>query len=124
MKAKLLSTHLTSCPKFTAMTSSEKLATVLGNAACLLCASWDHTAHKFLSGKPAREPKCAVVVDGTACGGAHGRWFHDSSGEGGSHSVITAATKQGPGLYEVYTVPVQAAQEDGTSEDMPWDGNG
>ena len=119
VKAKLLSTHLTSCPKFVAMPSSEKLATVLGNAACLLCASWDHTAHKFLSGKPAREPKCSVVVDGTACGGAHGRWFHDSSGEGGSHSVITAATKQGPGLYEVYTVPVQAAQEEGTSGICP-----
>ena len=72
VKARLLSTHLTSCSRFLAMSSSEKLATVLGNAACLHCASWDHATHKFQNGKPTKEPKCSVVVDGVACGGGHG----------------------------------------------------
>ena len=51
VKAKLLSTHLTSCPRFLSFSSSEKLAAVLGNAACTTCASWDHTTHKFQGGK-------------------------------------------------------------------------
>ena len=112
VKAKLLSTHLTSCSRFLAMSSSEKLATVLGNAACLHCASWDHATHKFQNGKPTKEPKCSVVVNGAACGGAHGRWFHDGSGDGGSHSVVAASPARGPGLYEVYSVPVRAERDE------------
>ena len=112
VKAKLLSTHLTTCSRFLAMSSNEKLATVLGNSACLHCASWDHATHKFQGGKPAKDPKCAIIVGGVACGGAHGRWFHDGSGDGGSHSVVAATSVQGPGLYEVYLVTVHAAQSD------------
>ena len=110
VKAKLLSTHLTTCSRFLAMSSSEKLATVMGNSACLHCASWDHAIHKFQGGKPTKDPKCTVIVGGSACGGGHGRWFHDGSGDGGSHSVVAATSIQGPGLYEVYSVKVHADQ--------------
>ena len=112
VKANLISTHLTSCPKFVALNPSEKLAAVLGNAACLVCAAWDHPAHRFQGGKPAKEPKCSFLVNGTACGGTHGRWFHGTSTEGGSHSVVTAAAAQGPGLYEVYSVPIRDVLEE------------
>ena len=82
------------------------MAAVLGNAACLQCAAWDHTVHKFPGGKPAWDPKCSFSVNGTACGGPHGRWFHETGGSGSAHSVVAAAPSQGPGLYEVYLAPV------------------
>ena len=103
--AKLLSTHLTSCPKFMALSADAKLAAVLGNAACIVCAAWDHAVHKFPGGKLAKDPRCAVKVDGNTCGGQHGKWFHEGTESGASHSVVAATPSHGPGLYEVYSVP-------------------
>ena len=82
------------------------MAAVVGNAACSQCASWDHHTHKFPGGKPAHDYKCTVKIDGVACGAAHGRWYHDGAGGGRAHSVVAAATRQAPGLYEVYLAPV------------------
>ena len=111
IKAKLLSTHLTTCPKFVAMAPDAKLAVMLANAACPQCAAWDHTEHKYAGGRTLKEPKCSVVVNSVACGGAHGRWFHEGTGTGSTNSVVATASTQGPGLYEVYYVPVHAATE-------------
>ena len=118
VKAKLMSTHLTSCSKFMALSADAKLAAVLGNAACLVCAAWDHAVHKFPGGKLAKDPKCSIKEDGTVCGGQHGKWYHEGSESGGSHSVVAAAPSYGPGLYEVYSVPFisSSSQEaDGSS---------
>ena len=112
VKARLLSTFLTSCSAFLALSPDQKMAAVLGNAGCIHCASWDHQLHKFPGGRPTRTPTCSVQVNGQACGAAHGRWFHDSGAQGGSHSVIATPPKQGPGLYEVYLAPMHAP--DGT----------
>ena len=109
VKARLVSTHLTTCSRFLALSPDEKMAAVLGNAGCIQCAAWDHSVHKFPGGKPTREPKCNVVVNGSACGGAHGKWYHGESAAGASHSVVVTAEKQGPGLYEVYLAPVHPA---------------
>ena len=106
VKAKLVSTHLTSCPKFLALPAEAKLAAVVGNAACLQCAAWDHSEHKYPGRRESKEPKCSVLISGAACGGRHGRWYHEGTGSGAAHSVVAAAASQGPGLYEVYHVPV------------------
>ena len=105
VKAKLMSTHLTSCSKFLAMSADARLATVLGNAACLVCAAWDHAVHKYPGGKLGKDPKCNAKVDGSTCGGQHGKWYHEGSESGASHSVVAAAASYGPGLYEVYSAP-------------------
>ena len=111
VKARLISTHLTTCARFLAMPPDEKMAAVLGNAGCLTCAAWDHTVHKFPGGKPPKDPKCSVKVGGSPCGGVHGRWYHDDGKGGSAHSVVVAASIQGPGLYEVYLAPVHSAEE-------------
>ena len=82
-----------------ALSPDAKLAAVLGNAACLYCAAWDHSVHKFAGGKASKEPKCTVSVNGTACGSQHGRWYHDSVKTGNTNSVIVSAAPLGPGLY-------------------------
>ena len=119
VKVKLVSTHLTSCPKFLALPAEAKLAAVVGNAACLQCAAWDHSEHKYPGRRESKEPKCSVLVSGTACGGRHGRWYHEGAGSGAAHSVVAAAASQGPGLYEVYHVPVHipAGEADPRSEE-------
>ena len=106
VKTQMLSTHLTTCPRFLALSGEEKMAAIIGNAACSQCASWDHSNHKPPGGKPARELKCSVKIDGTNCGAAHGRWYHEGTGGGGAHSVVAASSRQAPGLYEVYLAPV------------------
>ena len=111
VKAQLLSTHLTTCPQFSALSPEERLAAVLGNAACLVCAGWDHTTHRFPGGKTAREPKCAVLLGGVACGGQHGKWYHDAARTGNTNSVVATASTQSPGLYEVYSVPVHPSPD-------------
>ena len=111
IKAKLLSTHLTTCAKFLALPTESKLAAVMGNAACLQCATWDHTIHKFPSGKTGKDPKCSVIIDSKACGGKHGKWYHEGGESGGAHSVVSAANHPGPGLYEVYLAPVHPPSE-------------
>ena len=115
----MLSTHLTSCPKFLAMAPDARLAVVLANAGCSQCAAWDHSEHKYAGGRTVREPKCSVVVNGSACGGAHGRWFHEGASVGSSNSVVAAASTEGPGLYEVYQVPVCGATETGDERYQP-----
>ena len=88
VKCKLISTYLTSCATFLALSPEEKMAAVVGNAGCVHCASWDHQQHKFPGGRPTRSPTCSVMVNGRACGAAHGRWYHEGGAQGGSHSVI------------------------------------
>ena len=102
----LISTHLTTCPRFLALSAEEKMAAVLGNAACLHCAAWDHAVHRFPGGKPTKDPRCSVTVGGVQCGGGHGRWYHEEGRTGGAHSVVGAAPVQGTGLYEVYRSPI------------------
>ena len=110
VKTKLLSTQFTSCPRFLALSAEEKMSAVLENAACIHCSSWDHTVHKFPGGKPTRGPSCSVNVSGSACGGAHGKWYHEGGTAGGAHSVVAAAAQQGPGLYEVYLAPIHSPE--------------
>ena len=108
-KAKLISTHLTTCPQFQAMKPDTRLAAVLANAGCPQCAAWDHTEHKYAGGRTVKEPKCSVVENGITCRGAHRRWYQEGASSGSTNSVVAAASAQGPGLYEVYQVPVLAA---------------
>ena len=112
MKASLISTHLTTCAKFLALSPDARMASVVENAACLVCAAWDHDTHRFPGGKTTKEPQCSVEVQGKACGGRHGKWFHGSASAGGSHSVVASSSSQGPGLYEVYLAPVHPSGED------------
>ena len=79
---KMVSTLLTSCPKFLAQSAAQKLVSVTSHAACPLCTSWEHPRHRF-GGKELPEPKCKVLVQGVECGGKHGRWFHASSRQHG-----------------------------------------
>ena len=46
MKTRMLSTHLSSCPKFATMSSEDKLKTVIAQGACLHCSAWDHNRHR------------------------------------------------------------------------------
>ena len=103
IKVKMLSTLLTSCPRFLAQPPDQKLVTVTAQAACPLCTSWDHAKHKF-GGRELPEPKCKVDVAGTECGGRHGKWFHASSGNTGNVVTIpeAAGNTSTPGLFEVY----------------------
>ena len=103
-KVKMLSTLLTSCPRFLAQPPDQKLVTITAHAACPLCTSWEHTKHKF-GGRELPEPKCKVDVAGTECGGRHGRWFHATSSNTGNLVTIPQATGTipTPGLFEVYT---------------------
>ena len=104
VRIKMLSTLLTSCPRFLSQSPEQKLVTVTAQAACPLCTSWDHAKHKF-GGRELPEPKCKVDVGGSECGGRHGKWFHSSSGTTGNLVTIpeAAGTISTPGLFEVYT---------------------
>ena len=104
VKVKMLSTLLTSCPRFLSQSPEQKLVTVTAQAACPLCTSWDHSKHKF-GGRELPEPKCKVDVGGAECGGRHGKWFHSSSGTTGNLVTIPEAAGKisTPGLFEVYT---------------------
>ena len=57
VKMRLLSTHLTTCAKFLALSAEAKLAAVVGNAACLQCAAWDHTAAQVSWGQTSKGPQ-------------------------------------------------------------------
>ena len=104
IKVKMLSTLLTSCPRFLSQSSEQKAVTVTAQAACPSCTSWDHSKHKF-GGRELPDPKCKVDVNGTECGGRHGRWFHSSSGTTGNLVTLPEAAGKisTPGLFEVYT---------------------
>ena len=118
VKARLVSTHLTTCARFLAMAPDEKMAVVMSNAACLVCAGWDHSTHKFPGGKPARELKCSHNANGVVCGALHGRWYHETASSGGSHSVVATGSSQGPGLYEVYLAPIHPPSRQETASGM------
>ena len=113
IKVKMLSTLLTSCPRFLAQPPEQKSVTVTAHAACPTCTSWDHVKHKF-GGRELPDPKCKVDVSGSECGGRHGRWFHASSGNTGNVVSIpeSAGTLATPGLFEVYTA--QFVAQDGS----------
>ena len=114
VKARLVSTHLTTCAKFLAMSPDEKMAVVVGNAACLVCAAWDHSSHKFPGGKPDRVLKCSHSTNGVTCGAPHGRWYHKTSGS--AHSVVATVSSQGPGLYKVYLAPIHPSSDQACQE--------
>ena len=116
VKARLVSTHLTTCAKFLNMSPDEKMAVVMGNAACMVCAAWDHATHKYPGGKPSRELKCSQTVNGVVCGAPHGRWYHETAAAGSSHSVVASASSQGPGLYEVYLAPIHPPSSQSVQE--------
>ena len=118
VKARLVSTHLTTCARFLAMSSDEKMAVVMSNAACMVCAGWDHSTHKFPGGKPTRELKCSHNANGVVCGAPHGRWYHETTTSGGAHSVVASVSSQGPGLYEVYLAPVHPPSSQKTASGM------
>ena len=113
IKVKMLSTLLTSCPRFLSQPPEQKQVTVTAHAACPTCTSWDHAKHKF-GGRELPEPKCKVDVAGAECGGRHGRWYHASSGNTGNVVTApeTAGTLSTPGLFEVYTA--QFVAQDGS----------
>ena len=112
-KTRMVSTHLSTCPKFMAMSGEDRTKTAVGQGACLHCTAWDHTRHKIPgSGVIAGEPKCKHKVGSAECGGKHGPWFHvaksDTATTGtvsrsGSPSQSLSEARQA-GLYEVYSV--------------------
>ena len=100
----MVSTLLTSCPRFLALPPDQKAVSVTSHAACSLCTSWEHTKHRF-GGRELPDPKCKVLVSGSECGGKHGKWYHQSSGTTGNlvgNSNAASNRLDVPGLYEVY----------------------
>ena len=110
VKAMMISTHFVSCPKFLLLSPDQKVAAILGHAGCLLCTSWDHSVHKYPGGKSIKDPKCTTLINGSACGGRHGRWFHDQRSTATSGGVVAHDTEQGLGLYEVFRARVHSPQ--------------
>ena len=114
-KTKMLSTFLSSCPKFQALSPDQKRSTCVAQAACLVCTGWDHPRHRQLGGRETSEPKCKLKVAGVECGGSHGRWFHETPIGTGTSSFVQAckerppAPSHGPCLYEVYQVAAYGA---------------
>ena len=121
-KTQMLSTHLSTCPKFAGLSSAERLKTVNDQGACLTCSGWDHTKHKAPGGAFTGEPKCKVKTGGVECGGKHGVWFHPiSSGAATTGTVHEACDRHRPshqlhhpGLYKVYSIAVP--KEEGGAE--------
>ena len=104
MKTKLVSTLLTSCPQFVALSPAQKEVSLTSHAACVLCTSWEHSRHRF-GGRELPDPKCKVLVSGSECGGKHGKWFHRSESNTGNMVAKTDNPRDvldTPGLYEVY----------------------
>ena len=117
MKTRMLSTHLSSCPRFATMSSEEKMKTVVAQGACLHCSAWDHNRHKGVGGAQAGDPKCKLKSGAAECGGKHGLWYHGTAStlantgsvvESCGHGCAKSSVRQ-PGLYEVYGVKMSAA---------------
>ena len=111
---KMLSTHLTSCPKFLGMSGPQRAVAVTSHGACIHCTAWDHAKHKGPGGTLAGDPRCKTKVQGTECGGKHGMWFHSSTATTGTLSLDSTLSQdrgEGPGLYEVYRVNVPCVSE-------------
>ena len=71
---KMVSTLLTSCPKFLAQPPDQKMVSITSHAACPHCTSWEHARHRY-GGRELPDPKCKAPVQGGECGGKHGRWY-------------------------------------------------
>ena len=115
VKTKMLSTLLTSCPRFLAMTPDQRTVSVTSHAACLLCTSWEHVKHRFGGREVNSDPKCKVMVSGAECAGKHGKWYHLSVSTTGNmvgNSCAAGDRLDVPGLYEVYRADFKSA--DGT----------
>ena len=106
VKPSLVSTHLTTCDKFMALSPDSKLATVMENAGCLVCAAWDHNTHRFPGGKTIKDPPVYHECGRKDLRRTTREVVHEAAGTGGSHSVVASSSSQGPGLYEVYLAPV------------------
>ena len=59
-KTRMISTHLSSCQRFVAMTPADQVKTVVDQGACAHCSAWDHRCHKAQGGGNAGEPKCGL----------------------------------------------------------------
>ena len=79
MKTRMILTHLSTCPRFAAMSSEEKMRKVTAQGACLHCSVWDHDRHRGAGGAAAGELKCHFNVGAGECGGKHGVWFHGNA---------------------------------------------
>ena len=108
----MLSTHLTSCPKFGALTPAERERTITSQGACLQCSAWDHKQYKLPGGGPAEDLRWTGE-----CGQKHGPWFHlVAGGTANTGSIVGCgvtsprpATGRLPGLYEVYAVDMESS---------------
>ena len=111
---KMVSTHLSSCPRFAALNSADREKTVVSQGACLQCTAWDHLMHKLPGGVTAPDPKCGFKVGSGDCGGKHGAWFHSTSGgtanTGSAVSNCGSMPPRQPCLYKVYSVAVPSSQ--------------
>ena len=92
-KTKMLSTFLLSCPKFKTLTLEQKAATCAAQAAYLVCTGWDHPQHRQSGGSVITEVKCKFKIDGSDCGGAHGRWYHDLGSSVATSNSVTSETQ-------------------------------
>ena len=120
VKAKMI-LNLATCPQFVKLDTSAKVAAIVAHAGCLVCTAWDHTAHRYPGGKTVKEPKCSNVSNRVACGGTHGKWFHDDKTTATMGGVVARDAVTGPSLYEVYQVDVHPAKGtalDGTRQAM------
>ena len=116
MKTRMVSTHLSSCPKFATMSSEDKMKTVTAQGACLHCLAWDHNRHRGVGGASAGEPKCKFRSGAADCGGKHGLWYHGTASTLANTGSIIKSCGHGcdkssirqPGLYEVYCVGMSA----------------
>ena len=79
LKSRMISTHLSTCPKFGALSSEDKLRKVTAQGACLHCSAWDHNRHRGVGGATAGEPKCCYKVGSGECGAKHGIWYHGTA---------------------------------------------
>ena len=101
----MVSTLLTSCPKFLAQSPDQKMVSITSHATCPHCTSWEHARHRY-GGRELPEPKCKTQVQGVECGGKHCRWYHATSGTTGNMVAAPATQTEvssTPGLYEVYS---------------------
>ena len=107
VKARLISTHLTTCANISCYVSRREDGRSHGKRGMLgVCRLGSYGTHKYPGGKPGRELKCSQTVNGVVCDSAHGRWYHETATSGASHSVVASVSSQGPGLYEVYLAPI------------------
>ena len=60
------------------------------------------------------DPKCKRKISGIECGGKHGQWYHGTTATTGTLTLEPdgdPSRGRGPGLYEVYSVPVPCVHD-------------